>query len=132
MNALIEYSYKDDDNQLVSEKSTGKITSVRQFFDASGSDTDFPSLGITVKPDNKMVKRLGVMCKCKITVEKLREVITVPYSAIEGTGEYSRVSVLQGQKKIVRYVEIGYVDYENDIAEILTGVCEDEKIILPD
>jgi macrolide-specific efflux system membrane fusion protein len=80
------------------------------------------SLGKTLRPE--------MTTNVSIFLEMRRQVLAVPTQAITREGGERFVTVIDGDKKIPRRVEIGWKD--KGMSEILSGLKENEIILIPD
>lgn len=87
---------------------------------------------VTVKPDGLNADMLEVDRKVtlRIKTESLENVVVLPNEAIRGYDDEHLVKVVKGDKIITRRVTTGFVNKEEDIVEITSGLLPGESVLL--
>lgn len=104
---------------------TGKVTKIAP---QSVTDQNVTTIPVTVEvemPDKRL--KPGMNVTCDFVTDRKTDVLTVPNEAVKESDNGSTVTVMDGDKQVVRKVETGLVGGE--ATEIKSGLKEGEKIV---
>jgi multidrug efflux pump subunit AcrA (membrane-fusion protein) len=104
----------------------GKITRISPAVNTSTRAFAFEA----VVPNAEAVLKPGTFARVHVESDKVDDVLTLPYSALQYRYGVNRVFVVQGDRLALRELQVG--DRMGDRIEVVSGVKEGERVALTD
>ncbi|WP_285223924.1 HlyD family efflux transporter periplasmic adaptor subunit, partial [Frankia sp. Mgl5] len=112
----------------VKEPLTGTVSSIGALNSTTGSTTTYP-VRIVLKPTSTRLFD-GTGATVSITVKEVKDVLTVPTSAVHRVGQLATVTALKDGKTTAVRVETGAVGPER--TEVISGLQPGDQVVLAD
>ncbi|CAI7980074.1 HlyD family secretion protein [Frankia sp. Hr75.2] len=112
----------------VKEPLTGTVSSIGALNSTTGSTTTYP-VRIVLKPTSTRLFD-GTGATVSITVKEVKDVLTVPTSAVHRVGQLATVTALKDGKATAVRVETGAVGPER--TEVISGLQPGDQVVLAD